>query len=77
MPCGSCGRPIPPSADRIVLADTRHVCMACRDGGVLLKRLPCGHMAMPGTLVITDSADSSNLQCIRCSPHANLPAGMR
>jgi hypothetical protein len=32
-------------------------------------------MAMPRTMVIADAADNSNFQCIRCSPHANLPAG--
>lgn len=73
--CGSCGGRVGSLEDRIHLADGRMVCMRCRDNGVLCKRLPCGHMGMPGTLVIADSADASNFQCILCSPHASRPAG--
>lgn len=73
--CGSCGGRIGALADRIELGDGRLICMRCRDRGVLVRRLPCGHYGMPGTMVIADSADLSNFQCIRCSPHANLPRG--
>lgn len=70
--CGSCGGRIPAGMDRIALADGREICARCRDRGVLLKKLPCGHVAMPGTLVIADSADNSNFQCWQCSPHSSL-----
>lgn len=73
--CGSCGHRIGAGADRIRLRDGREICMYCRDRNVLAARLPCGHVGMPGVLVISDSADLSNFQCIRCSPHANLPRG--
>lgn len=73
--CGSCGARVGALEDRIELHDGRLICMRCRDRGVLIKRLPCGHMAMPRSMVIADSADQSNFQCIRCSPHANLPKG--
>jgi hypothetical protein len=73
--CCACGGRIGALRDRIELADRRLVCTRCVGNGVLLKKLPCGHWAMPGTMVISDSADLSNFACIRCSPHANLPAG--
>jgi hypothetical protein len=73
--CGTCGGRIGVLDDRIELHDGRLICMRCRDRGVLIKRLPCGHFGMPGSMVIADSADMSNFQCIRCSPHANLPQG--
>ena len=68
--CGSCGRRIGANAARVDLPDGRSVCGACRDAGVLWQRLPCGHTGLPGMTVIADSADRSNFQCPRCSPHA-------
>lgn len=69
--CGSCGGAA--GANPVQLRDGRQICPRCVDGGVLMQRLPCGHMGIPGTTVITDSADGGNFQCIRCSPHANRP----
>lgn len=46
------------------------MCAFCIDKGVLAQRLPCGHLGVPGMTVISDSADLSNFQCPRCSPHA-------
>lgn len=73
--CCTCRGRIGALRDRIELADRRLVCTRCVSNGVLLKKLPCGHWAMPGTMVIADSADGSNWSCIRCSPHSSLPAG--
>jgi hypothetical protein len=30
-------------------------------------------MGIPGTLVIADSADQANFQCIQCSAESSLP----
>lgn len=52
-----------------VLADGRSICRRCRDEGRLAQRLPCGHLGVPGTIIITDSHEK-NFQCAQCSPHS-------
>jgi ribosomal protein S27AE len=69
--CGSCGRAA--SINSLRLRDGRLICPRCRDSGVLAQRLPCGHIGIPGTMVIADSADKRNFQCIRCSADSTLP----
>lgn len=69
--CGSCGRAAGPGS--VQLRDGRQICPRCVDRGVLAQRLPCGHMGVPGTMVIADSADGGNFQCVQCSPHASRP----
>lgn len=68
--CGSCGRAA--GAGAIPLRDGRLICPRCRDTGMLAQRLPCGHVGIPGTMVISDSADQGNFQCIRCSAESSL-----
>lgn len=51
------------------LSDGRSVCRRCRDEGRLAQRLPCGHLSVPGMIVITDSHEK-NFQCAQCSPHS-------
>lgn len=63
------------SDQTVTLRDGRQVCGRCVGTGVLAQRLPCGHTGIPGTLVIADSADNSNFQCVQCSPHASRPRG--
>lgn len=57
-----------------LLPDGRQVCRRCRDEGRLAHRLPCGHLGVPGMLVITDS-HQGNFQCVQCSPHTVYARG--
>lgn len=57
-----------------LLSDGRSVCRRCRDEGRLVRRLPCGHLGTPGTVVITDSHEK-NFQCAQCSPHSAYARG--
>jgi hypothetical protein len=75
--CAACGHRIGALAARVDLPDGRSVCGSCRDAGVLSRRLPCGHLGVPGMTVIADSADLGNFQCPRCSPHAAALAAGR
>jgi hypothetical protein len=45
------------------------ICPKCRQFGEI-PRLACGHYALPGQLVSTDSDDHSTKQCVACSPVA-------
>jgi hypothetical protein len=57
-----------------LLPDGRNVCRRCRSEGRLMQRLPCGHLGVPGTIVITDSHEK-NFQCAQCSPHSVYSRG--
>lgn len=70
--CGSCGRTA--GAGAVTLRDGRKICPRCRDAGVLMQRLACGHMGVPGMLVITDNGE---FQCAQCSPYSTHPARKR
>lgn len=52
------------------------ICPRCRQHGGL-PRLSCGHYALPGSLMVTDSEDGSNYQCPQCSPLAGLYGNQR
>jgi predicted RNA-binding Zn-ribbon protein involved in translation (DUF1610 family) len=67
--CTSCGRRIGANADALRLRTGQVICPRCRQNGEL-PRLACGHYALPGTLVSSDSDDLSTMQCPRCSPVA-------
>jgi hypothetical protein len=55
--------------DALRLRTGQVACPRCRQGGEL-PRLPCGHVALPGSLIVTDSEDGSNYQCAQCAPQA-------
>jgi hypothetical protein len=61
--CASCGRGIGKTARR---ADTvmGPVCARCTDGGALLRRLDCGHMATAGNSV---AAAGGKYLCAACA----------
>ena len=67
--CTSCGRRVGAHADALRLRTGQVICPRCRQNGEL-PRLTCGHYALPGTLVSSDSDDLSTMQCPRCSPVA-------
>jgi len=69
--CGACNGSAGGRAT--VLPDGQHICPRCVDTRVLAQRLPCGHVGIPGTMVISDSADRGNFQCIQCSAESTLP----
>ena len=67
--CTSCGRRIGAHADALRLRTGQVICPRCRQHGEL-PRLSCGHVALPGTFISSDSEDHSTVQCPRCSPAA-------
>ena len=66
--CAGCGHRIGAHQERIEMPGGV-ACGRCRDKGVLTRRMPCGHLALPGTLLVYDSADQGNLQCLICTPY--------
>jgi predicted RNA-binding Zn-ribbon protein involved in translation (DUF1610 family) len=76
--CTSCRRRIGAGMDVLRLRTGQVICPRCQQSGSL-PRLPCGHVALPGTLMTSDSTEG-NYQCPKCSPHAarfgNLRLGM-
>ena len=77
--CTSCGRRIGAHADALRLRTGQVICPRCRQRGEL-PRLSCGHYALPGTFISTDSDDRSTVQCPQCSPvaarYGNLRLGL-
>ena len=67
--CAACGHRIAAGAERVPLPRGQVACGRCRDRGVLTKRMPCGHLATWGSLLVYDSADQGNLQCLICTPY--------
>ena len=63
-----CGRRIGANDNALRLRTGQVICPRCQQHGEL-PRLPCGHVALPGTLMVSDSTDG-NMQCPQCSPHA-------
>lgn len=64
--CTFCSRRIGKLADALRLRTGQVACPRCRQGGEL-PRLACGHVALPGTLMLSDSTED-NYQCPQCSP---------
>lgn len=67
--CSFCRRGVGKLDSALRLRTGQIVCPACQQRGEL-PRLPCGHIALPGSFMISDSDDGSNRQCVQCSPHA-------
>lgn len=63
QPCARCGRGIRPGRGGVGLRDGRAVCAECADNGGLMRRLSCGHVAVPGMAVIREG---SMFRCARC-----------
>ena len=74
--CTSCGHRIGAHADALRLRTGQVICPRCREHGGL-PRLSCGHYALPGTLVSSDSEDHSTMQCPQCSPVAGRFGGLK
>jgi predicted RNA-binding Zn-ribbon protein involved in translation (DUF1610 family) len=74
--CTSCGHRIGKNADALRLRTGQVICPRCRQFGEI-PRLSCGHYALPGTLVSTDSEDHSTMQCPQCSPVAGKFSGAK
>jgi predicted RNA-binding Zn-ribbon protein involved in translation (DUF1610 family) len=74
--CTSCGRRISATADALRLRTGQVICPRCRQFGEI-PRLSCGHYALPGTLVSSDSEDHSTMQCPQCSPVAGKFGGAK
>lgn len=62
MFCAQCGKGIGQAARR-VNTSVGPVCGRCVDGGVLLRRLDCGHMSTAGSTVVRHGAGFSCWQC--------------
>ncbi len=73
--CTSCNRRIGAKMNVLRLRTGQVICPRCQQSGSL-PVLPCGHVALPGTLMISDST-SGNYQCPQCSPHAAEFSGAR
>ena len=65
--CGICGRGIRAAMERIRLRDGRVVCAGCRDAGCLSRRLDCGHVVVPGCMVVAQGNQYMCEQCARAS----------
>lgn len=66
--CSACARRVGRLDDALRLRTGQVICPRCQQNGEL-PRLACGHVALPGTLMITDST-TDNFQCPQCSPVA-------
>lgn len=76
--CGACGGRIPKSMGRTELSDGRLVCARCMESGVLMQRLACGHMGIPGMRVFMEVNDCKTFVCERCSTNAaQVPYGAK
>ena len=72
--CGVCGGRIPKGMVRNELPDGRLVCTRCTETGVLMQRLACGHMGIPGMTVFMEGNDGKSFVCERCSTNAKKVA---
>ena len=69
--CGTCGRSVPKAMYRKVLGTGLLVCGRCVDAGVLMARLGCGCIGVPGmTVAVADRPGRS-----RCERHSGELSG--
>jgi hypothetical protein len=66
--CSFCSRRIGANTDALRLRTGQVVCPACQQGGEL-PRLACGHMSLPGSLMVADGSPDQ-FQCAQCSSSA-------
>ena len=67
--CTFCGRRLGRgSALRALRLRTGQIaCARCRETGHL-RRLACGHFALPGALIVNESGDGQTFTCKACAP---------